>query len=78
MHQGLAAWRAMGIESGQPYWFAMLAEAYGSTGQGEGEWRVFADALALVETTEERWWEAELHRQTGGGLVWSSRLPSSI
>jgi predicted ATPase len=65
MHQGLAAWRAMGIEAGLPYWLAMLAEAYGGTGQVETGKHALAEALALVDTTEERWWEAELHRLTG-------------
>ena len=69
MHHGLTAWRAMGIEAGLPYWLAMLAEAYGSTGQVEAGRRVLAEALALVDTTEERWWEAELHRLKGELLL---------
>jgi predicted ATPase len=69
MHHGLTAWRAMGIEAGLPYWLAMLAEAYGSTGQVEAGRRVLAEALTLVDTTEERWWEAELHRLKGGLLL---------
>jgi TOMM system kinase/cyclase fusion protein len=69
MHQGLTAWRAMRIEAGLPYWLAMLAEAYGSTGQVEAGMRVLAEALALVDTTEERWWAAELHRLKGELLL---------
>jgi predicted ATPase len=69
MHHGLTAWRAMGIEAGLPYWLAMLAEAYGSTGQVEAGRGVLAEALTLVGTTEERWWEAELHRLTGELLL---------
>jgi predicted ATPase len=69
MRHGLTAWRAMGIEAGLPYWLAMLAEAYGSTGQVEAGKRVLAKALTLVDTTEERWWEAELHRLKGGLLL---------
>jgi TOMM system kinase/cyclase fusion protein len=69
MHHGLTAWRAMGIEAGLPYWLAMLAEAYGSTGQVEAGRRVLAEALTLVDTTEERWWEAELHRLEGELLL---------
>jgi TOMM system kinase/cyclase fusion protein len=69
MHHGLTAWRAMGIEAGLPYWLAMLAEAYGSTGRVEAGRRVLAEALTLVETTEERWWEAELHRLKGELLL---------
>jgi len=69
MHQGLTAWRAMGIEAGLPYWLSMLAEAYWSTGQVEAGRGVLAEALTLVGTTEERWWEAELHRLTGELLL---------
>jgi predicted ATPase len=69
MHHGLTAWRAMGIEVGLPYWLTMLAEAYGSTGQVEAGRRVLAEALALIDTTEERWWEAELHRLKGELLL---------
>jgi len=69
MHHGLTAWRAMGIEAGLPYWLAMLAEAYGSTGQVEAGRRVLTEALTLVDTTEERWWEAELHRLKGELLL---------
>jgi predicted ATPase len=69
MHHGLTAWRAMGIEAGLPYWLAMLAEAYGSTGQVEAGRRVLAEALTLVDRTKERWWEAELHRLKGELLL---------
>jgi predicted ATPase len=69
MHQGLTAWRAMGIEAGLPYWLAMLAEVYGRTGQVEAGMCVLAEALALVDTTEEHWWEAELHRLKGELLL---------
>jgi len=31
--------------------------------------RVLAEALALVDTTEERWWAAELHRLKGELLL---------
>ena len=47
----------------------MLAEAYGSTGQVEAGRRVLAEALTFVDTTEERWWEAELHRLKGELLL---------
>jgi predicted ATPase len=53
MHHGLTAWRAMGIEAGLPYWLAMLAEAYGSTGQVEAGRGVLAEALTLVGTTKD-------------------------
>src|SRR5262249_22310704 len=65
MHHGLTTWRTMGIEAGLPYWLTMLAEAYGSIGQVEAGRRVLAEAMACVDTTEERWWAAELQRLKG-------------
>jgi predicted ATPase len=65
MCQGLAAWRAMGAELWPPYFLALLAEAHGAGGQAEEGLRVLAEALALVDRTDERWWEAELYRLKG-------------
>jgi TOMM system kinase/cyclase fusion protein len=69
MRQGLAAWRATGAGVFQPYYLALLAEAYGAGGQVEQGLRVLAEALTMVEKTEERYWEAELHRLKGELLL---------
>jgi predicted ATPase len=42
-----------------------LAQGYGQGGQAEEGLRVVAEALAVVEKTEERWNEAELYRLKG-------------
>ncbi len=65
MRQGLAAWRATGAGVFQPYYLALLAEAYGAGGQVEKGLNVLAEALTMVEKTAERYWEAQLHRLTG-------------
>ena len=52
---------------------ALLAEAYGQAGQPEAGLQVLAEAVTLVATTEERWWEAELSRLQGALLL---QLPS--
>lgn len=59
----------MGAKQGQPYFLAMLVEAYGNMGQPEVGLTVVAEALALVDTTDERWYEAELHRLKGELLL---------
>lgn len=69
LHQGLTSFRAIGAELGRPWYLAMLAEAYGKEGQIENGLSVLAEALELVDTTGERWWEAELHRLTGELLL---------
>jgi predicted ATPase len=65
MRQGLAAHRATGAEAIQPYYLACLAETYGQAGQpGEGL-NVLTEALAKVDESEEREYEAELYRLRG-------------
>jgi predicted ATPase len=70
LHQGLAAFRAVGLELGRSWHLALLAEAYGEGGQTEAGLTVLAEALAVVDKTgEERYWEAELHRLKGELLL---------
>ena len=67
--QGMAAWRATGAELTRPWYLAQLAEAYGQAGQEQAGLTVLKEAMTLVHTTEERWWEAELHRLQGELLL---------
>ena len=46
-----------------------LAKAYEQSGQAEAGLRVLAEALAVVDTTGDRRWEAELHRFKGELLL---------
>ena len=66
--KGLAAWRATGAEAMRPYYLSLLAEAYIEAGQAQEGLRVVAEALELVEATEERFCEAELYRLKGEGM----------
>jgi predicted ATPase len=65
MHQGLAAYRATETELERPYYLALLAEAYGTVEQFEEGLSVLAEALAVVDKTGERSYEAELYRLKG-------------
>jgi predicted ATPase len=65
IHQGLAAHRAGGIQLMMPYFFALLAEAYGKVGQAEEGLTALAEALAAVDNTGQRFYEAELYRLKG-------------
>jgi predicted ATPase len=69
MHQGLAGYRATGAAMGQTYLRALLVEGYGKVGQVDTGLRLLAEALAEVERTEERVWEAELYRLKGKLLL---------
>jgi class 3 adenylate cyclase/predicted ATPase len=65
IQQGLTAVRATRMESRRPYGLALLAEAYGKTGQVEEGLTALVEALALVDKTMERFYEAELYRLRG-------------
>jgi predicted ATPase len=72
IQQGLGAVQSIGQKLYRPYHLALLAEAYGQAGEPEVGLTCLAEALTLVEATEERWWEAELYRLKGELLL---RLP---
>jgi predicted ATPase len=69
MWEGLAACRATGFELNRPWLLALIAEAYNQTGQAGAGLTVLAEALALVDNTSERWYEAELYRLKGELLL---------
>jgi class 3 adenylate cyclase/predicted ATPase len=52
-----------------PGFYALLVEAYGAAGQTEEGLDMVAEALALVEKTGFRFYEAELHRLQGELLL---------
>lgn len=73
MEDGVASARATGATIGRPRYLTVLAETYGRVGK-------FAEALALLSqaekaasATEERFYEAELHRLRGEIVVQRSQ-----
>jgi predicted ATPase len=73
IQQGLVAVQGTGLKLHRPYCLSLLAEAYGQAGQPAAGLTVLDEAVTLVATTEERWWEAELYRLQGTLLL---QLPS--
>src|SRR5262249_9713580 len=69
MQQGLTAWRATGAKVLQPYVLGLLAAAHAKVGQHEIGLTLLAEALAVVNDTGERRWEAELDRLKGEILL---------
>jgi predicted ATPase/class 3 adenylate cyclase len=69
IEQGLIAIRATGAAAYQPYFLALLAEAHGTIGEPEARLAVLTEALALVDTTGERWYESEIYRLKGALLL---------
>ncbi|HSX82478.1 MAG TPA: hypothetical protein VLQ80_28450, partial [Candidatus Saccharimonadia bacterium] len=69
MCQGIAAWRATGAAMHLPHALAKLAEAYAKVGRLEDGLTGLAEALRLVDTHEEQYYTAELHRLKGTILL---------
>jgi hypothetical protein len=57
----LTAYRTTGAQGNMPYHIALLAAACEIAGQVEEGLTLLDEALQIVETTGERWLEAELH-----------------
>jgi predicted ATPase len=62
MREGMAANLSIGERCHMSGMLHSLAEAYAKTGQPEKAVATLDEALSLVEQTDERHWEAELHR----------------
>jgi predicted ATPase len=69
IHEGLAAFRAMGVEPMVPYCLALLAEAYGKGADVKDGLTVLAEALAMVPKAGGDFYEAELYRLKGELLL---------
>jgi predicted ATPase len=69
IRQGLAAELATGSTLFQPYFLGLLAEAYGAGGHPDEGLDALAEALTVLETTELRYYGAELYRLKGALLL---------
>ena len=69
IHEGMADLRAARVEWWRTYHLALLAEAYGKTGQIEKGLEILDEALSMADATEQRHYEAELIRLKGKFLL---------
>ncbi|WP_247495004.1 hypothetical protein [Bradyrhizobium sp. 164] len=74
IREGLAMWQATGAGFLVPYFRSLLAEVHGRSGAVDEGLDLVTEALARVEETGERWFEAELHRMMGELML---RLPKA-
>lgn len=68
MRRGLSM-NPVGIGLGGPPVLAQLAKAYGAIQQPEEGLALLAEAFALADKSEERWYDAELYRLKGELLL---------
>ena len=62
---GIAAYRSTGATVWVPLYLLHLARAHAELGQFDDAWRCIGEAMTAVETTKEKWSEAEIHRTAG-------------
>jgi class 3 adenylate cyclase/predicted ATPase len=62
---GITALRTTGATLWTPFSLSHLARAHAELGQFEEAWRCIGEAMTLVETTKEKWCEADIHRTAG-------------
>ena len=57
--------RSTGATAQLPFYLSFLASAYADLGQFDDAWRCIDEAMTAMETTKERWFEAEVNRIAG-------------
>jgi predicted ATPase len=62
---GINAWRSTGATLYLPFFLSYLARAHAELAQFDDAWRCIGEAMTAVETTKERWCEAEVNRIAG-------------
>ena len=65
IQEGLGIWRMTGAVLATPAFLYLLADAYARAGQIEEARSAVNEALSLIDQTEERVWEPEIHRFHG-------------
>jgi predicted ATPase len=62
---GIAALRSTGATVSVPWHLAYLGVAHAGRGQFDEAWHCIGESLTAIETTKERWFEADIHRMAG-------------
>ena len=74
---GITASRSTGATLWMPLYLSCLARAHVDLGKFDDAWRCIGEAMTAVETTKERWYEAELNR-LAGEIALRSPKPDTI
>jgi predicted ATPase len=65
INAGITAYRSTGASLYTPLWLSYLAKAYAELGQFDDACRCIGEAMTAMETTKEKWCEAEVNRMAG-------------
>jgi predicted ATPase len=74
VNQGLTELRCIGSTVNTPMLFTWLAEAYARLGQFDEARKWLTEAADVISVTDERYYEAELHRISGDLLSVADRI----
>jgi class 3 adenylate cyclase/predicted ATPase len=74
---GITTYKSTGSRVYLPIFLAHLSRAYSEVGQFDDAWHYIGEALSAVETTKERWYEAEINRISGEIALKLPQLGSS-
>jgi len=69
MRDGVATCRALGVVNQRPFLLGLLAGTRTEANDPHEALSLLTEALALIERTQERWFEAELHRLKAEALL---------
>jgi tetratricopeptide (TPR) repeat protein len=62
---GIATWQSMGSRAAMSIFLIHLAIAYANLGQFNDAWRCVDEAVVVIKTNKEKYWEAEINRVAG-------------
>jgi predicted ATPase len=62
---GLAELQSIGVTLHKPLFLSYLAAAHANLGHFDEAWRCMSEAMSMIETSKERWFEAEANRIAG-------------
>jgi predicted ATPase len=76
MTAGITAMRSAGATVWTPFFLSELAIAYAQLGQAEEASRYIDETMTIIETTKQRWCEADANR-TAGEIALKSTKPDT-
>jgi predicted ATPase len=62
---GIDGWHSSGATVFASFWLSHLASAYADLGKFDDAWRTIGETMTTIQTSKERWCEAEINRIAG-------------
>ena len=62
---GISAYQSTGSTLWMPSYLSYLSRAYAAVSQFDDAWCCIDEATTAIESTKEKWWEAEVYRTAG-------------